>query len=62
MNSALKKDIVEAEESLKLAMISSDIEILNQLLSEHLIFTNHLGQIISKNDDDTEKSQQRGKD
>lgn len=51
MDSALKKEIVEAEESLKLAMISSDIEILNQLLSKDLIFTNHLGQIISKSDD-----------
>ncbi len=51
MDSALKKEIIEAEESLKFAMISSDIEALNQLLSKDLIFTNHLGQLLSKNDD-----------
>jgi len=51
VDSALKKEIVEAEESLRLAMISSDIEVLNQLLSKDLIFTNHLGQILSKSDD-----------
>ena len=51
VDSAFKKEIVEAEESLKLAMISSDIEVLNQLLSKDLIFTNHMGQILSKNDD-----------
>lgn len=51
VDSALKKEIVEAEKCLKLAMISSDIEVLNQLLSKDLIFTNHMGQILSKNDD-----------
>jgi len=51
VDSALKKEIIEAEESLKFAMISSDIEALNQLLSKDLIFTNHLGQLLSKNDD-----------
>lgn len=51
MDSALKKEIVEIEESLKLAMISSDIEVLNQLLSKDLVFTNHLGQLLSKSDD-----------
>jgi len=51
VDSALKKEIVEIEESLKLAMISSDIEVLNQLLSKDLVFTNHLGQLLSKSDD-----------
>ncbi|MFT5755718.1 MAG: ketosteroid isomerase-like protein [Alteromonadaceae bacterium] len=51
MNSALKKEIIEAEESLKLAMVSSDVDALNQLLSEELMFTNHMGQILSKSDD-----------
>jgi len=51
MDSVLRKEIVEAEERLKLAMISSDVEALDQLLSEDLIFTNHLGQMLSKSDD-----------
>ncbi|SFB83453.1 nuclear transport factor 2 family protein [Pseudoalteromonas denitrificans] len=51
MNFALKKEIIEAEEKLKSAMISSDIEVLNQLFSKDLIFTNHMGQILSKSDD-----------
>ena len=51
MGCALENEVVAAEERLKLAMISSDTDELNQLLSNDLIFTNHLGQILSKNDD-----------
>ena len=51
MNSTLKNKIIAAEDSLRLAMISSDIEALNQLLSKDLVFTNHMGQILSKSDD-----------
>jgi len=51
MDSVLEKEIIEAEQSLKLAMISSDFEVLNKLLSEELMFTNHMGQILSKKDD-----------
>jgi len=54
---ALKNEIIEAEESLKLAMISSDIEALNQLLSNDLVFTNHMGQLLSKSDDITAHKQ-----
>ena len=51
MDSTLKNKIIAAEDSLRLAMISSDIEALNQLLSKDLVFTNHMGQILSKSDD-----------
>lgn len=51
MECALNDEIVEAEENLRLAMISSDIEALNQLLSRELMFTNHMGKILSKSDD-----------
>jgi hypothetical protein len=46
MDSVLKKEVFGAEERLRTAMISSDITVLNQLLSEELMFTNHLGQFI----------------
>jgi ketosteroid isomerase-like protein len=51
MDSALKNEIIEAECNLKLAMISSDVGALNHLLSNDLVFTNHLGEILSKSDD-----------
>jgi len=48
MNNILEVEVGEAEERLRLAMISSDLSILDQLLSENLIITNHLGQRLSK--------------
>jgi len=44
-------DIQEHENQLKNAMLSADVVMLDRLLSADLIFTNHLGQIISKADD-----------
>ena len=43
--------IIVLEDQLKTAMINSDICVLEQLLSDDLIFTSHLGQIMSKQDD-----------
>lgn len=43
--------IVTLEEQLKAAMIDSDIPVLDELIADDLIFTNHLGQIMSKQDD-----------
>lgn len=51
MSSTKENEIIEAEEKLRKAMVSSDIIALDNLLSPNLIFTNHLGQVISKNDD-----------
>ena len=39
------------EDQLKLAMLNSDISALERLISNNLIFTNHLGQLMSKQDD-----------
>lgn len=44
-------EINQAEEQLRLAMISSDIEALNLLISDDLVFTNHLGLVLTKSDD-----------
>lgn len=43
--------ISELEEKLRLAMCNSDIDTLDKLLAPDLLFTNHLGQLISKQND-----------
>jgi ketosteroid isomerase-like protein len=43
--------ILDAEDRLRAAMLASDIDALNDLLSPDLIFTNHLGQLLGKEDD-----------
>lgn len=45
------KAIETAEEALRSAMLDSDIDALDRLLSPELVFTNHLGLIVSKEDD-----------
>lgn len=45
------QQIKDHENQLKQAMLRSDIETLDRLLSQDLIFTNHLGQCITKQDD-----------
>ncbi|MCG7549352.1 nuclear transport factor 2 family protein [Pseudoalteromonas sp. Of7M-16] len=51
MSNNLSQHILQAEEALKIAMQKSDIVALDNLLSEQLVFTNHLGQRLSKSDD-----------
>lgn len=51
MKNLLETQIIEAEEKLKLAMLDSDVNALNELLANELIFTNHLGQVFTKQDD-----------
>lgn len=51
MDSQSLAQIVEAEDRLKTAMLSSDLDVLNELLAPDLIFTNHLGQLLGKDDD-----------
>ena len=48
---AMNSEILKLEEQLRLAMCYSDIAALDNLISELLIFTNHLGQVISKAED-----------
>jgi ketosteroid isomerase-like protein len=42
---------MQMEDRLRTAMLSSDVAALNELLSPELIFTNHLGQVLGKDDD-----------
>ncbi len=51
MHNLLEKQIVEAEKHLRIAMLQSDINALDELLAPELIFTNHLGQRLTKKDD-----------
>lgn len=51
MNNKLQTQIVELEERLRLAMLCSDTGTLNELIAPELIFTNHLGQLVRKQDD-----------
>jgi len=46
-----KEEILEAEECLKAAMESSNVDVLDQLIDDELIFTTHYGDVISKADD-----------
>lgn len=43
--------IIEYEEMLRSAILSNNIELLEELLSDELIFVNHLGQWLSKEED-----------
>ncbi|MCK8499204.1 nuclear transport factor 2 family protein [Myxococcus fulvus] len=46
-----EEDILAAEEALRQAMLASDVDMLDQLLSEDLVFVNHLGQVFNKDAD-----------
>lgn len=43
--------ILAAEDRLRTAMLRSDVKVLDELLDPGLIFTNHVGQLLSKEDD-----------
>lgn len=51
MSNPIERQIVESEERLRLAMLRSDVKMLDELLAPELVFTNHLGQILTKQDD-----------
>ena len=51
MDEWIKAQIVEAEDRLRAAMLASDVAALDELLAADLIFTNHLGQVLGKEDD-----------
>ena len=46
-----RAQIVELEERLRQAMLRSEVDILDELIAPELIFTNHLGQLVTKQDD-----------
>lgn len=51
MHIPLQAQIVDAEDQLRIAMLSSDVAALDELLAPELIYTNHLGQLLGKDDD-----------
>jgi len=51
VDQSVKAEIEDHEVRLKQAMLQSDISILDKLLSPELVFTNHLGQLMTKDDD-----------
>jgi ketosteroid isomerase-like protein len=51
MDRTVEAQIVDAEDRLRAAMLSSDVNALDELLAPELIFTNHLGQLLGKEDD-----------
>jgi hypothetical protein len=51
MNYTAEAQILDVEDRLRAAMLSSDVFALDALLAPDLIFTNHLGQLLGKEDD-----------
>lgn len=51
MDKSLEIQVADVEEQLRQAMLSSDVLALDELLASDLVFTNHLGQRIGKEDD-----------
>jgi ketosteroid isomerase-like protein len=51
MTPTLETQIVDAENRLRTAMLSSDVSSLDELLAPELMFTNHLGQLLDKEND-----------
>ncbi len=51
MNKSIQIQIEACEERLKQAMLQSDVFTLDELLAPNLIFTNHLGYLMTKQDD-----------
>lgn len=51
MDNHIEHQIVEAEEKLRLAMLHSDVKALDELLSPRLLFTDHLGHLVGKEED-----------
>lgn len=51
MTTPIENHIAHAEERLWAAMLASDVVALNELLSPDLMFTNHFGQMLGKQDD-----------
>lgn len=47
----MESEIIKLEEELRLAMIASDVEKLNELISDSLVFVSPNGYVASKKDD-----------
>jgi ketosteroid isomerase-like protein len=51
MSNILQAQIIELEERLRQAMLHDDVQVLDELISPDLLFTSHMGQLVSKEDD-----------
>jgi ketosteroid isomerase-like protein len=51
MGHSVEVQIADAEDRLMQAMRDSDVGALDDLLAQDLVFTNHLGQLVGKDDD-----------
>jgi hypothetical protein len=51
MTAIWETEIADAESRLRVAMLNSDLPALNALLAPELMFTNHFGQLLGKDDD-----------
>lgn len=51
MNPSIAMEVEECEQRLKQAMLQSDVSALDDLLAPDLMFTTHLGQLMTKQDD-----------
>ncbi len=47
----MKNQIQSLEEKLRVAMLNSDVNELDELLSQKLLFTDHLGHLVTKDED-----------
>lgn len=51
MEPLMEKEVISAEQKLKASMIASDVALLDELLSDDLVFINHFGYRLTKQDD-----------
>ncbi|RMF21540.1 MAG: nuclear transport factor 2 family protein [Cyanobacteria bacterium J083] len=51
MTETIKNQILQGEERLRKAMLTSDINVLDELLAPKIIITTHLGELLGKEDD-----------
>lgn len=51
MSFEMQSKIIELEERLRQAMLHSEVSVLDELIAPELLFTNHLGQRITKQED-----------
>ena len=51
MTETVENQIINIEERLRQAMLTSNVSVLNELLAPEIIITNHLGQLLEKQDD-----------
>lgn len=51
MTNNFEAQVLEAEERLRLAQHHSDVRTLDELIAPELLFTGHLGQLVTKADD-----------